>query len=295
MPISRKKSCVQCRQAKARCNLASPCSRCSERSIRCNYNDASRPPHEVPIIFPQGTDLPQSESMHLGEIVETEIRDLPFPDYGFMHNFEFSEDIRQAPATLGTDDLGCQTPGWSESNFLYSLDDTHASGTEQMSTLDRPQAHHSQTQSPCRNTGRDEQESDTLAGNSNFVQDAVETTVIYGHVYLNTLSPKKSVSTQSSLLMQVLWGQIKGYPEMMIQGKLPPFIYPPCVLNDVLPKHCVVNGVHQCLPEPLAICASLVSAFRGRTPRSSDFVWKSIYAELERLKNEVIPQPIISP
>uniref|UniRef100_A0A093VI52 Sterigmatocystin biosynthesis regulatory protein n=1 Tax=Talaromyces marneffei PM1 TaxID=1077442 RepID=A0A093VI52_TALMA len=39
MPLSRKKSCVRCRQSKLRCNQATPsCSRCSERGVRCLYD-----------------------------------------------------------------------------------------------------------------------------------------------------------------------------------------------------------------------------------------------------------------
>jgi hypothetical protein len=38
MPVSRKKSCAPCRASKARCSLALPCSRCTERNLRCTYD-----------------------------------------------------------------------------------------------------------------------------------------------------------------------------------------------------------------------------------------------------------------
>lgn len=40
MPTSRAKSCDHCRAAKARCSLATPCSRCAKRSLECRYSPA---------------------------------------------------------------------------------------------------------------------------------------------------------------------------------------------------------------------------------------------------------------
>jgi hypothetical protein len=77
-------------------------------------------------------------------------------------------------------------------------------------------------------------------------------------------------------MAQVLWGQVRAYPKMMIHGQLPPFMYPSCVLDDRLPKDCIVNGVHRCLSGPLATCTGLVRMFYGRTPANSAFVWDTI-------------------
>ncbi|KAJ5565394.1 hypothetical protein N7513_001636 [Penicillium frequentans] len=37
MPVRRAKSCVNCRRAKARCSLSTPCLRCATRSLACQY------------------------------------------------------------------------------------------------------------------------------------------------------------------------------------------------------------------------------------------------------------------
>ncbi|KAJ9136925.1 hypothetical protein NKR23_g9571 [Pleurostoma richardsiae] len=74
---------------------------------------------------------------------------------------------------------------------------------------------------------------------------------------------------------------------MMIQGSsLPPFIHPPCALNEGLHEKCIPGAPHHCLPEILAICTSLVHMFYTRTAASSAFVWKTIYAEQLRLCRE---------
>lgn len=43
MPKSRAKSCAQCRAAKTRCSLSIPCSRCTNRSLDCQYLPTQRP------------------------------------------------------------------------------------------------------------------------------------------------------------------------------------------------------------------------------------------------------------
>lgn len=75
---------------------------------------------------------------------------------------------------------------------------------------------------------------------------------------------------------------------MMIHGHvLPPFIYPPCALKEQHAMECMADGKHHCLPKSLAICASLVQVFYSRTAGSTDFIWKTIYAEQDRLYREV--------
>lgn len=290
MPISRKKSCAKCRVAKARCNLATPCSRCSERSLICNYADPSQIlSNEVP------SSIRQAESMQLDEIFETDIQDVPFSSYGYPHDFDLHENIHRAPVALRTEDAAWPVSSWSDSNFPHSLADVRTPNTfsemleqpSQTSTLSQPPSSHSRTQplsiGDIGSTG-DKQYGNALGGEDNIVQEVGEGAAV---IYDNVLSPRKPATTQSFLTTQVLWGQLRTYPEMMIQGQLPPFIYPSCVLNDVLPTKCAVNGVHQCLPNSLAICAGLVSMFHRRTPTSGAFIWKSIYSEMKRLKNEV--------
>ena len=91
MPISRKKSCVPCRAAKARCNLARLCARCSERGLQCKYADDA-----IGLSGPNIT--PHAELTPLDEIGETD-----------MHDIELPEEIHQDPAALTIEDLGWPT------------------------------------------------------------------------------------------------------------------------------------------------------------------------------------------
>jgi hypothetical protein len=98
-----------------------------------------------------------------------------------------------------------------------------------------------------------------------------------------------STNAAKALTHRVLRGQIRGYPEMMIRGVvLPPFIHPQCVLRDQSIQDCISDaGVHSCLPEPLAICASLMHMFFTKSDTSSAFVKMKIYEEHCRLYRDV--------
>ncbi|OKL57716.1 hypothetical protein UA08_07124 [Talaromyces atroroseus] len=90
-----------------------------------------------------------------------------------------------------------------------------------------------------------------------------------------------------SALSRIALGQLASFPKMMIQGdRLPPFICPPCHLHEELAFDCVKSRRHCCLPKELAICAGTVEMFYSRTAQNSEFVWKTIYAEIERLQKE---------
>ena len=110
---------------------------------------------------------------------------------------------------------------------------------------------------------------------------------IYSKITNAILPRRQPIATQSLLTVQIIWGQVRNYPQMMIEGQLPPTIYPPCVLRDKLVKDCVVSGTHTCLPEALAICTSIVRMFYARTKENSAFLWRNIHAEQQRLRQEV--------
>jgi hypothetical protein len=93
---------------------------------------------------------------------------------------------------------------------------------------------------------------------------------------------------KSCPLTSIVMGQIAAYPKMMIEGDhLPPFIQPPCHIDEELAQDCAECGKHRCLPKDLAVCASLVRMFYERTAANAAFGWNSIYAEGERLRQEV--------
>lgn len=106
----------------------------------------------------------------------------------------------------------------------------------------------------------------------------------------DTLAPRLKKTVATCFSAKVLLGQLFSYPKMMATGtKLPPFIFPPCALDGLGPSaDChAIDGRHQCLPEALAICSSLVHSFETRTPGNASFVWKNIYTEVMRLNQEV--------
>ncbi|KAF7563650.1 hypothetical protein G7046_g435 [Stylonectria norvegica] len=89
------------------------------------------------------------------------------------------------------------------------------------------------------------------------------------------------------VLKSVILGLMKSYPRMMVEGdQLPPFIQPPCHIDEEYAPDCGEKGRHQCLPKELAICASLVQLFYSRTAANAEFVWTPIHAERHRLERE---------
>lgn len=89
-------------------------------------------------------------------------------------------------------------------------------------------------------------------------------------------------------LTSIVLGQIMSYPKMMLNGdQLPPFVHPPCHVEEELAQDCVESGKHVCLGKDLAVCASLVRSFYERTTGSDDFWWDTSRREMERLFQEV--------
>lgn len=257
MPISRQKSCMHCRRAKARCNLASVCSRCIDRGLECSYAPFSRTAVPIP--------RPEEPLPLLDEIFDQDVDNQHFlgEDNGDMHDFNFMEtEVASAePSVFRVADLGWPTPSWTDSNLTCSL--------------------------PCGTTA-------PIAFNEvaehrqNFVSENNNgTVVVLGTKYHDLVYPRNSKSTSSHLASRFIRGQVKAYPTLLLRGRLPPFIYPSCVLSDQLPLNCVQNGVHQCLTPPLAVCTSLVRIWESRMPATEDMVWRSINAEVGRLGREV--------
>lgn len=257
MPISRKKSCTPCRKSKARCNLASTCSRCSERALKCTYSDSAR----ILSSSPRIATTPRNISNDVNPSV---------PSLDIEEDFNFG---------LASDPIGvmsgmCSWPSstWNDQTLLRP-------NHENMFGVMPEQLNREiyATLSPVLNT--------QISSGNGSVQD--QAVAIYGKVYHNLLAPRKSMTGQALLTSHIIWSQLKSYPPLLFAGQLPPFIYPTCVLNEQLPQNCILDGVHQCLPEPLAVCVALLRLFESRTPASSPFVWTSIYTELNRLKDEV--------
>lgn len=94
---------------------------------------------------------------------------------------------------------------------------------------------------------------------------------------------------KSCPLTSIVLGQIASYPHMMIDGdQLPPFIMPACHIDEELAYDCAESGKHRCLSRPLAVCSSLVQMYTERTTANASFSWGLIYAEVKRLRQEVV-------
>ena len=323
MPISRKKSCRQCRVAKTRCSLSLPCSRCSERSLQCDFEDAFprfapyrirseaselRHVAQSPRATSNGPEISQQPDLaQIEELIEERIEDINAsslePEGNFSYDYE-NPDFMQANDALNIPALdwspapsflACHPPGTFNSSFCgvspnvisEVIDQPGQSSlpTNPNSPFEHLQAHPRAT----RQKYHDSQMELSLP-NQSMSSAEIERGVaaMIGFDSRKILLPRKTTNAQSFLITQIIWGQIRVYPKLIIEGQLPPFIYPPCVIDDKMPKSCIANGVHSCLPKPLAICASLVSMFYSRTAANSAFVWKSIYSEEERLKQEVL-------
>ena len=82
---------------------------------------------------------------------------------------------------------------------------------------------------------------------------------------------------------------LKSYPGMLCHndGTLPPFIHlqsrpspwkmdPKCINSHTIP-----------LPEPLAICSSIMQMYMARSPGNLAFIWRTIQRESQRIEEEV--------
>ncbi|KAK1507833.1 uncharacterized protein CCOS01_16139 [Colletotrichum costaricense] len=100
------------------------------------------------------------------------------------------------------------------------------------------------------------------------------------------LRPRKHKTAEALLTSKMMLGSMRKYPAMLISDlNLPPFISSPCFGDEIL---CRQSGIHQCLPQPLAVCASIVRMFPSDSLRDRSFAWKTIYMEQQRLFHETL-------
>lgn len=284
MPNTRRKACQQCRSAKARCSLASPCSRCVDRRLLCHYptlrfrhRNNIRPSNQQ---YTPGTPCQLSDSIadttSLSDLLRpTELIDWNevegnggLLDSSLVGTSLSSNHENEMSGTLQTSPLlwdGC-IPN-SLSSFVPTLSPNDMSINGALFRIN--------TSTP--NPGSTSPHSSSLTRETHELRSG-----LLKHSSTTTTAAK-------TLTHKVLRGQIKGYPEMMIRGvALPHFIHPRCVLRDQSIQDCISDaGIHSCLPEPLAICASLMHMFFTKTDASSTFVKRKIYEEHCRLHREV--------
>lgn len=322
---SRKKSCTPCRASKVRCSLESPCRRCEDRGLDCRYDHlppSRRMAHRA--LRPVGS---ASEHVAGGVAGQSDLdigsRSLVSLGVGgaraasttpgghaaapFSPAFHLHDDLNpetwaswdplidpsallQSPSTCDFNLLDQGIQDVPRSPLRMPLDLSFMSPkprgeagipwlqeVQQNSLLTIPNVESSNERPPPPPPPTQPvQRMDAPGGLGGFYNEA-------------PLIPRPRKSITSRFTSKVLLGQILCYPTMLVRGgRLPPFIFPPCVLDgQVPPAECCALGYHRCLPEELAICCNLVQSFENRTPGSTAFVWKSVYQEVERLRQEV--------
>ena len=292
----RAKSCCNCRAAKTRCSLGTPCARCSHRHLDCDYGTA-QPRNPEPSrhagfrpILPAAV---VASSGGLGHVESSPLDALAsLPGLGF--------DADPMTDTLGENDISAVAPCstlvpqllWvpavdSAPLETSALQGLGAFGVPPIGSFAESLLSRSVSSIPL-STSRSS--SAQLSGRLN---SSVEKT-LSNYFMTNVTSHEQALSQrlrtiqQGSFTAKMLISQIAEYPRMMASGSHPPpFIHPPCVIGHG--PGCPPDSPHSCLPEVLAVCTSLVQMFYARTPGSSGFAWEQIYAHVNRLHAEVGP------
>ncbi|KAI1360482.1 hypothetical protein F5Y08DRAFT_317245 [Xylaria arbuscula] len=322
MPISRKKACEQCRLAKTRCSLDPVCLRCPSRALECKYTAGSwraspfsrpRPPcaGQAPsLISPAFSTESLSSLFNFSAPGSTSLESggANFETYSWDSNiFGDSRDVvsDQTFCTKSKEPIPILSTALPRHE---ALNDT-ALDFSPLSTLQYDSSGGTRLQDP--QTGIDpvvttEQSMDASATAGSQLRDSdssssptlddeegvdIENDSTIG-IYVRRLEHlaihRRGPASERSLTARILLGQIKNYPMMLIRGsRLPPFIYPQCVLNNKLSRCCTAaTGTHQCLLKPLANCAALTRMFYDRNPSNAQFLWKAMYDEQRRLYHE---------
>ncbi|KAJ6789575.1 hypothetical protein PWT90_08494 [Aphanocladium album] len=303
MPISRKKSCARCRQSKLRCNLDAPsCSQCTRRRLKCVY-DGRDSDRVAPYSFPASTtstaaisvpslpvdtsasitafENPHAISGTVTSLATTAAEDDSLLDFG-GGELPFDWLTVGRPAYSGLESPKSFDIDTVELPYVTPRDLFYGAHNQQgfAAALVETEAQHSR-HSTNINLELSERNTRGALGRSHDVQ-LVSTAAPSDQKIL-----RRRIFLKDCVLTSVVLGQLTGYPRMMIEGELlPPFIQAPCHYDEEQAPECRVAGRHKCLPEILAICASLVEMFYSRTQANEQFVWKMIYVERARLRKK---------
>ena len=296
MPWSRKKSCERCRASKARCSQATPtCSRCSERQLQCVYDrwdtnraaDHSYSPRAGSILetteASSWTRISSERGLGAGEAAAAD-QLFSFGVDGTLLDFDQELQLDWT----ATDGLTSDSIATVKAFGLPGPESRQQRATLRDGFFDNPMpptipAHMSPEGAASCSPWLLSESSDR----SITSQTSSQTTVAIERPKDQRTLMRRGAHKTCPLTSLVL-GQIVSYPEMMIVGdQLPPFIQPPCHIDEEFAHDCAKSGKHICLPKDLAVCASLVQMFCERTAANASFGWKLIYAEVGRLREEV--------
>ncbi|KAI1426484.1 hypothetical protein F5Y12DRAFT_713214 [Xylaria sp. FL1777] len=307
MPISRKKACEQCRLAKARCSLDPVCVRCLNRGLECKYSGGSfrigpyTRPHLIGVdqspssAGPVNTAEPLSRLFSLSDLGVTSLEyegaigeDPALGNSEIDHwvSFQANEPLlsREVPEDEAPDDdpfltFPLRWDMMGESQLEKSQPNIHSAA---------PMGHSVEAAVAAECLPQSDRPSLPRGEDERSVDMDESTVAIHVKRYKHLLAHRRGMTNELPLMARTLTGQIQNYPTMLIRGsRLPPFIYPQCVLNNRLSHHCTATtGMHQCFPEPLANCAALTQMFYSRISGNTQFIWKAIYDEQKRLYDE---------
>lgn len=309
MPISRKKTCVQCRKAKARCSMTLPrCTRCIDKGLSCEYAAVTMPrmaPYSImttnTTTTTTATDNGQSGNLHDGA---TDFRSVPakdgrtqlglHPDPG---RAPVSEPMvmSTAPPPLEADAPVLPPSVDSSDTWTATMQADLGLGADMAFTI-------ASMIEPCQNIMRFMGNVDMNISHDAAVAEAEDTRfrnpingsgthsdVLAHDVSSCMLTSRRGLTANAILATKIIFGQVSAYPALMVSGlSLPPFIHSKCALDDSSTYNCAKAQKHECLGKALSICAALVGMWLERTPVSSPYIWETIYTEIARLDSEVL-------
>lgn len=272
MPNFRRKSCYQCRSSKLGCDQGQPrCTRCERRGFRCGYSPLAYKSRtvitnhhetcEATPVVPPPQPLPEAATSNISDLSLTSITSSHEPRYQTSDLFRCTDNVGDIDWFVESCD--------ASTNVLRSCDKPHDMAATSLASTDVS--------------------SDIVA---DFITDInaqistrnnIEYPILADHSLL--LCPRQSKTIDACLLSKIMIGTICNYPEMLVDGlQLPPFINPPCCGDE---PRCHESGFHQCLPESLTVCATIIRMTQANGPKDKSVLWRTIYTEQQRLLREV--------
>lgn len=301
MPISRKKTCVQCRKAKARCSLTLPrCTRCLDKGLSCEYA-AVLMPRMAPYSITATVDQGRSANLHDGA---TDFHNVP-AKHGRQQLGGYP-DPEVAPLSEPLGMPSNSPPLEADAPVLAPSADSPATWT---ATMQNDVGHGAEFAfamasmiQPCQNVLRFMGNIDMDISHTEVVAEAenahprnpINGTGTQSDVFAHDspscmLTSRRGLTANAILTTKTIFGQVSAYPALMVSGlSLPPFIHSKCALDDSSTYNCAQAQKHECLGKTLSICAALIGMWLERTPASSAYIWETIYKEIARLDSEVI-------
>jgi hypothetical protein len=323
MPNTRAKSCDNCRVAKSRCSLTSPCSRCAKRCLQCHYpqnrirnsgNQQRRndfrpilPVTNTPIVIEKVVNnerLPTENSVSIDEISDAVAADAG----NYFANSDTHSEENTFDAMAALLDAGARMPDLaiyqSDAFSPFDISATPALHHETASSSDKQED--SDNSSVSRYFVDNFSTSDPISlpysmpgFGLSTASSPMSTSISFNSpdFLITTIDPadtrekpllsvRERSFQQGSLTAKMILSQLFDYTRRIAEGRnLPPFIHPPCFLSQN--DECPPEAPHSCLPQPLAICRNLTQMFYSRTSESTSFIWRQIFSHLREMRAEV--------